>query len=78
MIFIIRIYNCLGEQIIISESLDIWDVSIWKSSNMDIIWSSYFDGRLNEYLHEIDEEWYEMCDREIESRESDDVGGKDE
>ena len=36
------------------------------------------DGRLNEYLHEIDEEWYEMCDREIESRESDDVGGKDE
>ena len=33
---------------------------------MDIIWSSYFDGRLNEYLHEIDEEWYEMCDRLVE------------
>ena len=33
---------------------------------MDIIWSSYFDGRLNEYLHEIAEEWYEMCDRLVE------------
>ena len=39
VIFIIRIYSCQREQIIISESLDIWDVSIWKSSNMDIIWS---------------------------------------
>ena len=36
---------------------------------MDIIWSSYFDGRLNEYLHEIDEECYEMRDRLVEQME---------
>lgn len=49
------------------------------------------DGRLNEYLHEIDEACYEMRDRLVEkmkekqgvtepvkSGESDDVGGEDE
>ena len=47
------------------------------------------DGRLNEYLHEIDEACYAgqargkdegktRCDRAVKSGESDDVGGEDE
>lgn len=45
-------------------NLNKWDSSSGISGSQDM--ELLFDGRLNEYLHEIDEECYEMRDRLVE------------